>query len=140
MEIVELTGIEAMCEAFPLMKQLRPYLDEPRYLSLLADMIPRGYRMFAVRDGSALRAVAGIDLSVNLYHGRHVWVYDLVTDEHARSRGVGQLLLRHVEAFGRTHGCERISLASGLVRKDAHRFYEERMGYERVSYVFTKAL
>lgn len=140
MEIVELTGIEAMREAFPLIKQLRPYLDEPRYLDLLADMVPRGYRMFAVRDVGALRAVAGIELCVNLYHGRHVWVYDLITDADARSAGIGQLLLRHVEAFGRTYGCERVSLASGFPRTDAHRFYEERMDYERVSYVFTKKL
>jgi hypothetical protein len=37
-------------------------------------------------------------------------------------------------------GCERVSLASGFPRTDAHRFYEERMGYERVSFVFTKGL
>ena len=140
MEIVELTSVEAMREAFPLIKQLRPYLDEARYLNLLADMVPRGYRMFGVRDDGLLHAVAGVELCVNLYHGRHVWVYDLVTDERARSQGVGQGLLRFVEDFGRTHGCERISLASGFPRQDAHRFYEERMGYERISFLFTKAL
>lgn len=140
MEIVELTGVEAMREAFALIRQLRPYLDEPRYLDLLSAMVPRGYRMLAVRDGGALRAVAGIELCVNLYHGRHVWVYDLVTDAHERSRGVGQRLLRHVEEFARAQGCERVSLASGFPREDAHRFYEERMDYERVSYVFTKVL
>src|SRR5262245_32782218 len=39
MEIVELTGVEAMRVAFPLIKQLRPHLDEPRYIALLADMV-----------------------------------------------------------------------------------------------------
>jgi GNAT superfamily N-acetyltransferase len=140
MQIVELTGVEAMREAFPLIKQLRPYLDASRYETLLAEMIPRGYRMFAVREDGVLQAVAGIELCVNLYHGRHVWVYDLVTDEHVRSRGVGQVLLRYIEDFGRTNGCERVSLASGLVRTNAHRFYEGRMAYERVSYVFTLVL
>lgn len=140
MQIVELVGVDAMREAFPLMKQLRPYLDTTRYETLLADMIARGYRMLAVRDDGRLIAAAGIELCVNLYHGRHVWVYDLVTDEHVRSRGVGQLLLRHVEDFARTNGCERVSLASGLVRTEAHRFYQERMGYDRVSYLFTHPL
>jgi GNAT superfamily N-acetyltransferase len=140
MEIVELNGVEAMREAFPLIKQLRPYLDEARYLSLLADMVPHGYRMFAVRDDGVLRAMASVELCVNLYHGRHVWVYDLVTDEHARSQGVGQGLLRFVEDFGRAHRCERIALASGFPRQDAHRFYQERMGYERVSFLFIKPL
>lgn len=140
MEIVELTDVKSMREAFPLLKQLRPYLDLSRYETLLREMIPRGYRMFAVRDDGQLTAVAGIELCVNLYHGRHVWVYDLVADAHVRSRGVGQLLLRHVEDFARSNGCERVSLASGLVRTDAHRFYQDRMGYERVSYLFTHAL
>lgn len=129
-----------MREAFPLIKQLRPYLDAARYERLLADMIPRGYRMFGARDGGVLQAVAGIQLCINLYHGHHVWVYDLVTDEQTRSRGVGQKLLRYVEELGRAHGCERIALSSGFPRTHAHRFYEERMGYERVSYVFTRAL
>ena len=140
MEIVELIGVAAMRAAFPLIKQLRPYLDESRYLQLLAEMVPRGYRMFAVRDGEVLRAVAGIELCVNLYHGRHVWVYDLVTDEHERSRGVGQRLLRHIEELARAQDCERVSLASGLGRKDAHRFYQDRMHYDRASYLFTKKL
>ena len=42
-EIVELTGVAAMRAAFPLIKQLRPYLDESRYLQLLAEMVPRGF-------------------------------------------------------------------------------------------------
>jgi GNAT superfamily N-acetyltransferase len=140
MEIIELTSRAHFLEAFPLMKQLRPHLDERGYLDLLAAMVPRGYRMFAVRDDAVLTAVAGIELAVNLYHGRHVWVYDLVTDERVRSHGVGKFLLQYVERFGREHGCERVSLSSGFPRTDAHRFYEQRMGYERVSYVFMKPL
>ena len=140
MEIVEIESVNALKRAFPLIKQLRPYLNEERYFDLLADMIPAGYRMFAVRDGETLLAVAGITLTTNLYHGRHVWVYDLVTDEDARSHGVGKQLLEYIEGFARERGCERVSLASGFPRADAHRFYEEKMGYERVSFVFTKRL
>jgi len=140
MEIVEIESVNALKRAFPLIKQLRPYLNEERYFDLLADMIPAGYRMFAVRDGETLLAVAGITLTTNLYHGRHVWVYDLVSDEDARSHGVGKQLLEYIEGFARERGCERVSLASGFQRADAHRFYEEKMGYERVSFVFTKRL
>jgi GNAT superfamily N-acetyltransferase len=139
-EIVELESVSALKQAFPLIKQLRPHLDEERYFDLLADMIPEGYRMFAVREGEALLAVAGIAVTANLYHDRHVWVYDLVTDEGVRSRGVGRLLLEYIETFARERGCKRVSLASGFQRTDAHRFYEERMGYDRVSYIFTKEI
>lgn len=139
-EIVELESVSELRQAFPLIQQLRPYLDEERYFDLLADMIPEGYRMFAARQGEALLAVAGILVTANLYHGRHVWVSDLVTDESVRSRGVGTRLLAYIESFARERGCNRVSLASGFPRTEAHRFYEERMGYERVSYIFTKQL
>ena len=37
-----------------------------------------------------------------------------------------------------SEGCEVVGLSSGLRRVDAHRFYEERMGYDRAGFVFTK--
>ncbi|TFB12835.1 GNAT family N-acetyltransferase, partial [Filobacillus milosensis] len=32
------------------------------------------------------------------------------------------------------------ALSSGLQRTDAHRFYEDRMDYDKVSYVFKSSL
>jgi len=63
-----------------------------------------------------------------------------VTREEERSKGYGAELLRHVEAFARDNGCQLVELTSGVQRKDAHRFYEEKMGYSRTSWVFRKAL
>jgi hypothetical protein len=41
-------------------------------------MIDDGYRQFAVRNEAAeIVAVAGVAVHVNLYYGRHLYVYDL---------------------------------------------------------------
>lgn len=124
-------------EAFPVMRELRPHLDEAAFLRLLSEMEPEGYRLFALRDGGRIVALAGVAVCTNLYHGRHVWVYDLVTAGAARSKGHGARLLAFVEDFARENGCDTVALSSGFARADAHRFYE-REGYKKTSFVFLK--
>jgi hypothetical protein len=48
--------------------------------------------------------------------------------------------MAELERFALDEGCDTIALASGLQRKDAHRFYEDRLGYKRASYTFHKTL
>ncbi len=140
MEIVELKTEAELHEGYPVMHELRTHLSEEQYMALLAEMRPRGYRQFAVRDEGSIVAIAGIFFNVNLYYGHYLWVYDLITTAAARSKGYGQALLGHMEELARAAGCDTIALASGVQRIDAHRFYEQRMGFDRPSYTFKKTL
>lgn len=138
--ICELTKKEEWIAAFPLMKQLRPHLDLDTYLSLLEEMRPRGYRLFALEEDGQLLALAGVAVMANFYNGRYLFIYDLVTKAEERSKGYGAELVRYLEKFARDQGCHLVELTSGVQRKDAHRFYEEKMGYLRSSWVFRKKL
>ncbi len=69
-----------------------------------------------------------------------MWVYDLVTTSKVRSKGYGRHLMKFIEEFARQENCEVVALSSGFERKDAHRFYEERMNYEKCAYVFKKSV
>lgn len=122
------------------MAELRDHLTQDEYFELLDEMTPRGYRMFAVRDGGRLVAVAGVALLTNFYYGRYMWVYDLVTRADVRSRGHGRALLEHLEDIARAQNCDVVALSSAFQRIDAHRFYEQHLGYERASYTFKKKL
>ena len=140
MEIVELRSAAERTEVLPILRQLYPSLDEGRYLALLAEMIDDGYRQFALRNEAAeIVALAGVAVHVNLYYGRHLYVYDLVVKEEARSKGYGRLLMDHVEGFARREGCETAALACDLEREGALRLYERR-GYQKPSYAMRKAL
>jgi GNAT superfamily N-acetyltransferase len=140
MEIVELRSEAEVREGYLVMRELRPHLTEAAFFDAVAAMRPEGYRLFALRDDdSALVSMAGIAVRTNLYEGRHVYVYDLVTRSDARSQGHGRRLLAFVEEFAREQGCAIVSLTSGVQRVDAHRFYEA-MGYARPSFVFRKPL
>jgi GNAT superfamily N-acetyltransferase len=140
MEIVELRSAAERTEVLPILRELYPSLDEGRYAALLAEMIDDGYRQFAVRNETAeIVALAGVAVHVNLYYGRHLFIYDLVVKEDARSKGYGGLLMDHVEDIARREGCETAALACDLEREGALRLYEGR-GYQKPSYAMRKAL
>ncbi|WP_226007048.1 GNAT family N-acetyltransferase [Natrinema salinisoli] len=129
-DIRELTTESERREAFPVLVQLRDHLDAESYLALFEEMREEGYRMFARYVDDEPVAVAGVKIATNFYLGRHVYVYDLVTDEDHRSEGYGQQLLEFVHDWAAENDCEAVELESGQWREDAHRFYTEKMGYE----------
>lgn len=127
--------------AFPVIKQLRSHLDEGTYLELVNDAMEYdGYKMCALFEKGKIVAVVGFKPMITLYYGRFVWVCDLVTDENTRSKGYGEKLLTFVHTWAKEHQYESVALSSGLQREDAHRFYEDKMKYNKVSYVFKRTL
>lgn len=139
--IKELQSHKEILEAFPVMNQLRTHLDEKTYIDLVTEAKERDmYRLFALYDQGEIVAVTGFKPMITLYYGRFVWVCDLVTDENKRSNGYGERLLSYVHEWAKDNDYESVALSSGLKRTNAHRFYEENMGYDKVSYVFKKPL
>lgn len=141
LSIKELQSKEEILKAFPIMKQLRTHLDEKAYLELVAEAQEKDrYKLFALFDDNKIVAVTGIKPMITLYYGRFVWVCDLVTVENLRSKGYGEKLLTHVHEWAKENNYETVALSSGLQRLDAHRFYEDKMEYDRVSFVFKKSV
>ncbi|GIN92438.1 N-acetyltransferase [Siminovitchia terrae] len=138
--IEELSTEEEVVKIFPLMKDLRPFLDEERFREIWRAMQPDGYRVYAMYDEGEIVAFTGIQIRTNMYYFRHVFVHELVTRPDIRSKGYGKHLLAFVHEWGREHGCVTVALESALSREDAHRFYEEKMDYDRFCYSFKKAL
>ena len=135
-----LTDSEIMA-GYTVMKQLRSHLDEQTYIAIVKEAIAKeGYRQFALREKDRIVAVIGFQPMLTLYYGKYIWVCDLVTDAAARSKGYGEKLLSFVQDLVKSEGYESISLSSGIQREEAHRFYVEKMGYDKVSFVFKKML
>jgi GNAT superfamily N-acetyltransferase len=128
-------------EAFPVMKQLRTHLEEEEFLQLVKEATEKeSYKMAALYSQGQIVALTGFMPMTTLYNGRSIWVCDLVTDSNHRSKGYGEILLTYIQNWAKENGYERVSLSSGLQRTDAHRFYETKMDYDKVSYVFLKRL
>jgi GNAT superfamily N-acetyltransferase len=87
-----------------------------------------GYRLVAVVTRGRVEAVAGYRYGESLAWDSFLYVDDLVTDERARSKGHGKLLLDWLKREASARGCRDLHLDSGVQRFDAHRFYlRERM-------------
>ena len=119
--------------AWPVVRQLRPALDEERFVSQALRQIENdGFRATVLYDDTGTpRAFAGWRVMEMLAVGRHIYVDDLVTDEASRGRGYGKAMLDWLKAEAKRLGCERLQLDSGTQRRDAHAFYlRERMRIE----------
>lgn len=127
-------------EAYPVMVQLRTHVDEEAFVEYVREMAADGYRLLAAFVDDELVSVAGVTILLNMYDGRHAYVYDLVTDAGRRSEGHGLALLSHVADWATERDCDNLVLTSGLDRTDAHRFYEERAEMDRASYVYRQPL
>ncbi|WP_373420493.1 GNAT family N-acetyltransferase [Halobacillus sp. Marseille-P3879] len=138
-EIKELQTDEEIKSSFPVMKQLRTHLNLKDYTSLVKEAMEKDmYRLYGQFEEGNMVAVTGFKPMITLYYGRFIWVCDLVVREDLRSSGYGEKLLSFVHQWAEENNYENIALSSGLQREKAHRFYEEKMGYNRVSYVFKK--
>lgn len=141
LSVKELQTEKEILGAFPIMKQLRSHLDKNTYLNLVMEAKAKdNYRIYALKDKENMVAVTGFKPMITLYYGRFVWVCDLVVDSNLRSKGYGEKLLTYVHNWAKEHGYNSIALSSGLQRLDAHRFYEDKMDYDKVSYVFKRVL
>lgn len=139
--IRELQSEKDWREAYPVMKQLRTHLDKEQFLELVQEAVQKeDYKLAALYDHEKMVAVTGFMPMITLYNGKSIWVCDLVTDAESRSKGYGEALLNYVHDWSKVNGYDIVSLSSGLQRVDAHRFYENKMEYDKVSYVFLKRL
>ncbi|MCA1031466.1 GNAT family N-acetyltransferase [Bacillus timonensis] len=138
--IKELTKVEEWKKAFPVMNQLRTHLTEEAFINNVTTMVQEGYRLFVLFSDEKIAAATGVIKLTNLYNGTHLYVYDLVTDAENRSKGYGEKLLSFIHDLAKEEGCQSVVLSSGFQRKDAHRFYEEKMDYDKTSYVFVKQI
>lgn len=138
--IFELTTTKQWLEAFPIMKQLRTDLTEETYIELLQDMSKDGYKLYAMYVENEIVSLAGLSWRINFYNKHHIFIYDLVTDVSQRSFGYGEKLLQYIHDWANENGAEYVALESGLQRFDAHRFYEDKLNYDKWCYSFRKSL
>lgn len=113
----------ALRALWPLVRELRPHLDETRFAEQALRQFTQGYQATALYEDGVPRGYAGWRVQEFLVHGHHLYVDDLVTDAAIRSRGHGKTLLDWLKAEGRRQGCLRLMLDSGTQRRDAHAFY-----------------
>jgi GNAT superfamily N-acetyltransferase len=129
---------EWLARAESVHRQLRAALPAG-YAAKMQRVFAGGGRMLVAAEGDTVRGVAVWRVAENTFENLHLYVDDLVTDERARSKGVGRLMLDECERLARELGCENLALDSGTQRQRAHKFYF-RAGMTITSFHFRKPL
>lgn len=119
-------------------RQLRPHLPAD-YVGTMQAILSAGAHMTVAVDGERVLGVAVWRVLLKTSSGRELYVDDLVTDDAARSTGVGAALIAGLDARGRALDCDTLALDSGTQRHRAHRFYF-REGFAATAFHFTRSL
>ena len=115
---------EEIAACFPLLRELRPHLEETQFVSRIRSQEKSGYRLACLRIENEVVAAAGFRIGENLAWGKFLYVDDLVTLPANRSQGYGAKMLTWLREFAASEGCVQMHLDSGMQRKEAHRFYQ----------------
>ena len=138
MQIREL-DLKELEMAYELVSQLRTTLSYKEFDDLIYDMRHMEYKMFGIMERDRLITYAGVSICTNLYHKRHLYIYDFVTDKKYRGKNYGKTMLEYLKDFARVGMCENLVLSSGLLKEGAHKFYEKH-DFVKKSYMFVKAI
>jgi ribosomal protein S18 acetylase RimI-like enzyme len=121
---------EALAEAIArLVPQLSP-TRRPPTLDELAELIAApGTSLIVARDDEAVLGM----LTLIVYRvptGIRAWIHDVVVDETARGRGVGEALTHEALRLAESAGAVSVELTTRREREVANRLYQ-RLGFER---------
>ena len=129
-------------------------------VSVMARLVPQLSRSNSPPDAATLEAIVGSEASALLLAldeegavvgsltlalfriptGLRAWIEDVVVDEAARGRGVGEALNREAIGRARAEGATTVDLTSRPSREAANRLYR-RLGFEeRATNVYRLAL
>jgi len=121
---------EALAEAVArLVPQLSPRRDAAGIVELVELVATPGTSLIVARDGADVLGM----LTLIVYRvptGMRAWIHDVVVDEAARGRGVGEALTREALRQAADAGAISVELTTRQEREAANRLYR-RLGFEQ---------
>ncbi len=113
-----------LCECWPAFHELRPHLQsEDEVVERWRNQREEGYRIVYVREGNKVVAAAGYRFLNTMAWGHVLYIDDLVALQSSHRKGLGTLLLQHLQSQTREKGCDGVHLDTGYQRHLAHRSY-----------------
>jgi ribosomal protein S18 acetylase RimI-like enzyme len=123
MEIRQAKEKEDFLKCWEVVHELRPHLDQDRYLTLMLYMIDEGYKLIYVEENGKAVSVCGYRVTTMLHRGRSIYIDDLATLKSSTRKGYARGLLDWVLEDAKEQELQSIHLDSGHHRYEAHRLY-----------------
>ena len=113
-----------------LIPQLNPTHTAPSLAELERVLAEGATELLIARDGPGAAILGALALVVfSTPTGRHAWIEDVVVDETARGRGIGEALSRAALARAAERGADAVNLTSHPGRTAANQLYQ-KIGFE----------
>lgn len=135
----KLNSLEQMLPNWQLITQLNPSITEEIYRQHLPEMVAHKYYQVVAYEGETCVAVSGYWLLTKLYSGKYLEVDNFVVDKNHRNQGVGEQMMKWMEAEARANQCETIMLDADVENFNGHRFYY-RQGFIARGFHYLKFL
>ena len=135
MEIKQAKEKEDFLKCWEVVQELRPHLDQDRYLTLMLYMIDEGYKLIFIEEDGKGVSFCGYRRTTMLHRGRSIYIDDLCTLPEARGKGHANALLNCVLEEAAKEELQSIHLDSGHHRHNAHRLYLN-FGFNMTSHHF----
>jgi ribosomal protein S18 acetylase RimI-like enzyme len=107
-QVVALTTESDWRAATPVMRVLRPSLDEENFVSRRESLMCDGYALLGVKVGARMVSIASYTISPHVIYGRELLVHDMATLPDAQGRGHASKLLNELASIAQKQGCGRI--------------------------------
>jgi len=112
-------------------------LSYDEFEDLIYDMRHIEYKMLGIMDGDSLITYAGVVISTNFYHKRHLMVLDFITDKKYALDKYGAMMFDYLRDYAKMAMCEKI-VFSNYFSKD-YKFYEDN-GFKNLNGEFVKTI
>jgi ribosomal protein S18 acetylase RimI-like enzyme len=118
--------VAAFARLIPQLSRSSPPPDEQELQEIVGTP---GTVVLVARDGDGTVLGSLTLVTFRIPTGMRAWIEDVVVDEAARGRGVGDALNRAALDAARARGCRTVDLTSRPSREAANRLYQ-RLGFE----------
>ena len=135
MEIKQAKEKEDFLKCWEVVHELRPNLDQEKYLTLILYMLDEGYHMIYIEENGKAVCFCGYRITTMLHRGRSIYIDDLCTLPVARGKGYAKALLDYVRSHAEKEELQSIHLDSGHHRHNAHRVYLN-FGFKMTSHLY----
>ena len=126
-------------EIIPIIRLLRDQMPETLLKKRVENALFNGTTFKLASFNDKVCACLSYRITHDVYWGKTLFVDDLVVDPNLRGQEIGTKFLSAIKAEASARSCDHIRLCSGLLRSDAHRFYEAN-GFLKSSIQFAHPL
>jgi ribosomal protein S18 acetylase RimI-like enzyme len=127
--------------AYPIIRQMFPYLDMQTYSRRMFVARATGYRLFLGEKDNVVVGTIGMTNDHNLHDGFVTYIEYVVVDGKHRGKGYARQLVEFAQERAIEEGCNVIELETNndMEAEIAMRLYE-KIGFKKSGYYYCKSL